>query len=195
MVEVLGCREQICLVGRGSTYSGVAIGATDSDAASSGVAPGHCSTMSMRTSSLHLGILVLLLLAPNGMAQEPTQESDQPNADEPHKSYLIPALEIIGVDTAINRFGYRFVDRETYNVGASSIRRNLQSGWVVDHDEFKVNQLFHPYQGSIYHTAARSAGLGFWTSAAFTFAGSVLWEVAGETTAPSVNDQVASGIG
>ena len=195
MVEVLGCREQTCLFGRSSTYCGGAIGATDSDAASSGVAPGHCSTMSMRTSSLHLGILVLLLLAPNGMAQEPTQQSDQPHAEEPHKNYLIPALEIIGLDTAINRFGYRFVDRETYNVGASSIRRNLQSGWVVDHDEFKVNQLFHPYQGSIYHTAARSAGLGFWTSAAFTFAGSVLWEVAGETTAPSVNDQVASGIG
>ncbi|HSE15119.1 MAG TPA: DUF3943 domain-containing protein, partial [Candidatus Deferrimicrobium sp.] len=42
---------------------------------------------------------------------------------------------------------------------------------------------------------ARSAGLGFWESAAYTFLGSFLWEVAGETTKPSINDQVASGIG
>ena len=152
--------------------------------------------MSAYTSRLRIGILVLLLLVPHhGMAQKPTDQSVKPQSADPQKSYVIPAVEIIGVDIAINRFGYRFVDRETFNVGFSSIRRNLKRGWVVDHDEFKINQLFHPYQGSVYHTAARSAGLGFWTSAGYTFAGSVLWEVAGETTAPSVNDQIASGIG
>jgi hypothetical protein len=47
----------------------------------------------------------------------------------------------------------------------------------------------------MYHGFARSAGLGYWQSFGYTFAGSVFWEIAGETTAPSVNDQVASGIG
>jgi hypothetical protein len=65
---------------------------------------------------------------------------------------------------------------------------------VVDDDPFQVNQVMHPYQGAMYHSAARSAGLNYWQSAAYTFAGSALWEIAGETTPPSINDQVASGI-
>src|SRR5260221_676268 len=62
------------------------------------------------------------------------------------------------------------------------------------HCPFKVNQLGHPYQGSIYHGLARSAGLGFWESMGYTFAGSMIWEIAGEDTLPSKNDQIASGI-
>jgi hypothetical protein len=46
----------------------------------------------------------------------------------------------------------------------------------------------------MYHGIARSNGLGYWPSAAYTFAGSALWEIAGETTPPSRNDQIASGI-
>lgn len=134
------------------------------------------------------GLVVCLALALHGQAQDTT-------SDESKKSYVIPALEIIGFEAALNRFGYRYEDREAFNVGWNSIGKNLRHGWVVDRDEFKVNQFLHPYQGSIYHTSARSAGLGFWTSAAYTFAGSALWEIAGETTPPSVNDQIASGIG
>ena len=46
----------------------------------------------------------------------------------------------------------------------------------------------------MYHNMARSAGLSYWQSVAYTFAGSALWEIAGETTPPSKNDQIASGI-
>ena len=47
----------------------------------------------------------------------------------------------------------------------------------------------------MYHGFARSAGFNYWESAGYTFAGSALWEIAGETTQPSSNDQIASGIG
>ena len=47
----------------------------------------------------------------------------------------------------------------------------------------------------MYHGFARSAGLDYWESLGYTFAGSALWEIAGENTPPSSNDQVASGIG
>ena len=47
----------------------------------------------------------------------------------------------------------------------------------------------------MYHGFARSAGFNYWESAGYTFAGSALWEIVGETTQPSINDQVASGIG
>ena len=47
----------------------------------------------------------------------------------------------------------------------------------------------------MYHGFARSTGFGFWESMGYTFAGSAAWEIAGETTPPSRNDQIASGIG
>ena len=76
----------------------------------------------------------------------------------------------------------------------ASIRRNLRGPWVVDDDPFEINQFLHPYQGAMYHGIARSNGLSYWPSVAYTFAGSALWEIAGETTPPSRNDQIASGI-
>ena len=47
----------------------------------------------------------------------------------------------------------------------------------------------------MYHGFARSAGLNYWESLAYTFAGSALWEIAGEVTPPSCNDQINTGIG
>jgi hypothetical protein len=64
----------------------------------------------------------------------------------------------------------------------------------VDNDPFSVNQFAHPYQGSLYHSIGRSMGLDYWRASALTFAGSVWWEITGEKTPPSKNDQVASGI-
>lgn len=111
------------------------------------------------------------------------------------KSYSIPVLEILGFDFLVNRANYRFSSSGSdYDVSLSSIRHNLHSSWVVDNDRYKVNQFAHPYQGSMYHGFARSAGLSYWESAGYTFAGSAEWEIAGERTPPSKNDQVASGI-
>jgi len=110
--------------------------------------------------------------------------------------YAIPALEILGFDFLVNRLNYHFGSpKEDYAVTSASIRRNLQSGWSSDRDPFNINQLGHPYQGSMYHGFARSAGFNYWESAAYTFAGSAMWEIAGETTHPSINDQIATGIG
>jgi hypothetical protein len=80
-------------------------------------------------------------------------------------------------------------------VSLKTIRRNLHSGWGTDRDPFEINQFGHPYQGSMYHGFARSAGFNYWESAGYAFAGSAFWEIFGEATRPSRNDQVASGIG
>ena len=114
---------------------------------------------------------------------------------EEQKSYAIPALEIVLFDTLVNRVDDHYYGCCDYRVTMDSIRRNLHSSWVVDRDPFEVNQLGHPYQGSMYHTFARSAGLGYWDALAYTFLGSAFWEVAGETTPPSRNDQITTGIG
>ena len=115
---------------------------------------------------------------------------------ESRKSYVIPPLEIIGFDILLNRFDLWYYGKESeYRVNARSVRRNLRGPWVVDSDPFSINQFLHPYQGSMYYGFARSSGLDYWESLGYTFAGSAFWEVFGETTPPSKNDQVASGIG
>ena len=98
------------------------------------------------------------------------------------------------MDAAVNLGGRLLIDPATFEVTPASIRRNLRGPWVVDDDPFEINQFVHPYQGAMYHGIARSNGLSYWPSVAYTFAGSALWEIAGETTPPSRNDQIASGI-
>ena len=111
-----------------------------------------------------------------------------------NRSYSIPAMEILGFDFLLNRINHQFSGSSDYDVTGKSIRYNLSHKWVTDNDPYRVNQFAHPYQGSMYHGFARSAGLSYWESAGYTFLGSVGWEIAGEKTRPAVNDQIASGI-
>ena len=152
--------------------------------------------------------LVVSLAAPMGLtpsarAQEPeepaaalpsTAPPEVKSADAKESSVAIPVSEIIGFDLLLNLYNRRFSGTHDYDVTWSSIRRNLRGPWVVDNDPFKVNQFGHPYQGSLYHGAARSTGLSYWEASALTFAGSAWWEITGERTPPARNDQIASGI-
>src|SRR5438876_10143979 len=112
---------------------------------------------------------------------------------EARKSYALPALEIVVFDALLNLSNRTFIGSH-YHSNLSSIRHNLHHNWVVDNDPFSTNQFGHPYQGSLYNGFALSAGLNFRESLGYTFAGSAFWEIAGETTPPSRNDQIASGI-
>lgn len=72
---------------------------------------------------------------------------------------------------------------------------NLSHGWVWDTDHFPMNQLAHPYSGNLFFNSARSNGFNFWSSAPFSFTGSLLWEYFGETTRPSINDLINTTFG
>jgi hypothetical protein len=135
-------------------------------------------------------------LAPTAPKAEPGAQPGKPVRAEkkPDKSYLIPAGEIVGFNILLNRINYLF-DKEVYGVTYSSVHTNLTSKWIVDTDPFAVNQFAHPYQGSIYFGLARSSGLDFWESLGYSFAGSWLWEIAGETGLPSINDLVTTTFG
>ena len=113
---------------------------------------------------------------------------------EARKSYWIPAGEIVGFDLLLNGINRTYLSDE-YKSSLSSIRHNLHGNWHTDSDPFTTNQLGHPYQGSMYHGFARSAGLNYWESLGYTVVGSAAWEIAGETTAPSLNDQITTGFG
>lgn len=58
-----------------------------------------------------------------------------------------------------------------------------------------MNMVNHPYMGSMNFGFARSAGLNFWESFGYSFAGSFVWETFGETGPPSINDQIMTSFG
>jgi hypothetical protein len=126
-------------------------------------------------------------LYPIALAPAPTEFGQ-------HTSPTLPALEILGFDFLLNRYNRRFSGSSDYDVSVTSIKRNLRSSWTADNDPYQINQFAHPYQGALYHGFARSAGIDYWGASAYTFAGSVAWEIAGEKTLPARNDQIASGV-
>lgn len=155
--------------------------------------------------TLLTGVLALALVTPGtSVAGELASDTVPPSeAQEPvlswetraGRSYGLPALEVIGFIFTLNQFNRRFIDPEVYGTNYSTFRKNVTRAQVIDTDPFGVNQILHPYQGSIYYGSARSAGLTYWESLGFTLAGSVLWETAGETGPASINDHIATGIG
>jgi hypothetical protein len=148
----------------------------------------------------------ILAQNPTGTTQTPPQPSSTETPAKPRKplrfeeteagkSYLLPAWEIVGFNVLLNRLNYYTIDKQVYGTTYSTVRENLSGRWVVDTDPFAVNQFMHPYQGSVYFGLARSTGLGYWESLGYTFGGSLLWEIAGETGLPSINDLVTTGFG
>ncbi|HVQ64940.1 MAG TPA: DUF3943 domain-containing protein, partial [Terriglobia bacterium] len=113
------------------------------------------------------------------------------------RSYVLPAVEILAYEFLLNLFNRNFVEpKEEYQTNGDTIWKNLtDSKWVIDNDQFKVNQFLHPYGGSVYYGIARSTGLNFWESFLYSVAGSFVWEIAGETTNPSINDMISTPIG
>jgi hypothetical protein len=77
-----------------------------------------------------------------------------------------------------------------------SINGNITGEWIwEDTDGFKVNNLGHPYQGSLYFNAGRSNGYTFYESMFFSFLGSITWEYFGEHQQKSANDLIATTFG
>jgi hypothetical protein len=138
----------------------------------------------------------LPVIAPNWADESPLVKAVKATDTDPRpfKSYGGAALEILGFQVLLNRFDNAFIGSE-YGVSVGSIRRNLHSSWVEDRDSFEINQMGHPYQGSTYFGLARTNGLSFWESMGYAFGASAVWEVAGETTQPSRNDQITTSFG
>ena len=151
---------------------------------------------------------------PPGQTAEPSQEKDhlvQAQADKPKpvstwgsgdgKSYLVPAVEAPAFLTLLSLYDrHAYPDqtedgKQVYSSTMSSTWDHVRhQHWVIDQDPFAVNQFMHPYQGTIFHGFARSAGLNYWEALAYDNMGSFEWNMAGETDPPSINDQIATGI-
>ena len=116
------------------------------------------------------------------------------------KSYLIPALEIpafLSLLHIYDRIAYADSTENGKKVYGSTLSTTWEhlrrQHWVFDEDPFNINQFAHPYEGATMFGLARSSGLNFWESLAYSNVGSFMWEMAGETGHPSVNDMVTTG--
>jgi hypothetical protein len=72
---------------------------------------------------------------------------------------------------------------------------NFEEGFTYDDNQFRTNQLAHPFNGSTYFNSARAHGQGFWSSSVYATAGAFFWECCGETHPMSFNDMVSTSVG
>jgi hypothetical protein len=115
---------------------------------------------------------------------------------EARKSYSIPALDIIGFEILVNRYNRYFGNccRDDYRVsghpsGATCAAAGAPTRPVQD----KPARPSVPGLDVPRLRALR--GPDYWESLGYALRGQPAWEIAGENTRPSRNDQIASGVG
>jgi hypothetical protein len=121
----------------------------------------------------------------------------------PQKNKLISGAVSAGETLIVNSFIWvpaRFILKEDWAyISRGSALTNLHwSAWrweTNDSDSFFNNQIMHPYQGMLYHTAARANGFNYYESFLFSMFGSYTWETFAENMHPSTNDFITTVAG
>ncbi len=131
---------------------------------------------------------------PSGLAvySESFNSEQTKEISQPEKNYLLPAVEIIGLNLSLGAVNTYIFDQDFAKISWRTIEDNFKTGFVWDEDHFLMNQFLHPFHGANYFNAARSNGLSFWESAPYTFGGSLMWELFMENEPPSSNDLVTT---
>lgn len=149
-------------------------------------------------------LLIIYVCAGNILAAQ-TQMAERPDSlTVPTMSNPYPtvkkrpwraAAETFGLNVGVWAFD-RFVMQEDFaKISPSTIKHNIQHGFVWDNDQFSTNLFAHPYHGNLYFNTARSNGMTFWESAPYAFAGSLMWETCAEIEPPAINDLMATTLG
>jgi hypothetical protein len=103
--------------------------------------------------------------------------------------------EVLAINFGASMFN-EYVRQANFNqISPRSFWANLEEGFTYDDNQFKTNQMIHPFNGSTYFNAGRSNGLGYWSSSVCALLGAFIWEAAGETHPASYNDMISTGIG
>ncbi len=111
------------------------------------------------------------------------------------KSYSKAALEITSINLTLWAFS-RYIDPRPWSkISWKSILKNLSSGFALDIDTYRMNNLAHPYHGAIHYSVGRANGLNFLESTICSTFGSYTWEVFLESIRPSSNDLALNTLG
>jgi hypothetical protein len=142
----------------------------------------------MKTAKRFLPFALAVSCAAGGFAQE----AGEPAAE--HTS-LYAALGGGLFANGVFHGAARLFGADFAQTSIDSYWTNLTSTWVWDNDAFLFNHPGHPYQGGLYHAAARAGGFSFYEALFFDTLGSVTWELFGETDIPSCNDLIITTFG
>ncbi|MGL5919217.1 MAG: DUF3943 domain-containing protein, partial [Bacteroidales bacterium] len=105
------------------------------------------------------------------------------------------AAEVFGVDM-ISWGVSKFAAKKPFaDISLATMKRNMDTGFIWDVDEFPTNLVAHPYQGGLSFAAGRAWGLTYLESLPYSFAGSFLWEMFLECEPASINDLISTSIG
>jgi hypothetical protein len=127
--------------------------------------------------------------------QEALLYAQESPGNEAGEKSLFPALVGGVFSNTVFHLTARVFGADFAQTSFESIKTNLASRWVWDSDSFLFNHPGHPYQGGLYHAAARSSGFTFYESVFFDALGSLTWELFGETDIPSLNDLIITTFG
>jgi hypothetical protein len=148
--------------------------------------------------SVLLTVLTMLAATPQPAVQQPATPKwvAERRACEgcPPRSVGKALFQTTVVNVAYE-LGNLFRGQVTAEITPKTWWANMKQGWVWDLDDFTVNQIGHPYQGSNYFNTGRANGLSFYESAAVTAFGSGTWEYFGETNHASLNDFINTTLG
>lgn len=108
---------------------------------------------------------------------------------------IVPFAEVIAQNVLVWAWDYAVLRKDYAKTGPSYWKRNYREGWQWDDNHFAINFFGHPYQGSMYYSAARASGYSFYESFLFAFTGSYVWEMFCETEYPAPNDLIATSVG
>jgi hypothetical protein len=110
------------------------------------------------------------------------------------RRFVLATGQVLTLNLAMWALNYTVRGHQTFHISPETIWRNLGRA-QFDVNRFGMNQFGHPYNGGLYYNAGRSNGYGVLPSAAFTLAGSYLWECCFEAEPTSVNDLVNTTFG
>ncbi len=113
----------------------------------------------------------------------------------PHKRPWKAALETFGLNIGIWGFDRIVLNGDYTYISIESMKKNLQSGFVWDNDQFSTNLFSHPYAGGLYFNTARANGMDFYQSIPYAAGGSLMWELFMENEPPAINDFISTSIG
>lgn len=129
----------------------------------------------------------------NAAAQEREDERSGFCCTEVHPWYT--SIELLGLQAipwSVNRF---IRQADFAKVSPATAWSNMKVGFEWDPNSFMTNQFMHPFHGNLYFNAGRNNGYTYWQSAMWAFAGSLFWEMAGETYPGAINDWVSTSVG
>lgn len=109
---------------------------------------------------------------------------------EPRLARTLAEITFINVVAA----GVNTLARDITSPSLGTWWDNIRGGWEWDPNMIRVNHLEHPWAGAAYFNSARANGLSFWGSAPMALAGSLMWELFGESKPPSTNDLLSTSL-